>query len=124
MFKEFKAFVARGNVLDLAVGVIIGAAFTAIVNSLVENLINPLLGMFVGSIDFSNLVLTVGQAHFRYGAFINAIINFIIIAFVVFLLVKAINKVLPAPKKEEEAEPTAEEKYLQEIVTLLKKEEH
>ncbi|QMU07550.1 large-conductance mechanosensitive channel protein MscL [Levilactobacillus suantsaii] len=124
MFKEFKAFVARGNVLDLAVGVIIGAAFTAIVNSLVENLINPLLGMFVGSIDFSNLVLTVGQAHFRYGAFINAIINFIIIAFVVFLLVKTINKVLPAPKKEEEAEPTAEEKYLQEIVTLLKKEEH
>lgn len=124
MFKEFKAFVARGNVLDLAVGVIIGAAFTAIVNSLVENLINPLLGMFVGSIDFSNLVLTVGQAHFRYGAFINAIINFIIIAFVVFLLVKAINKVLPAPKKEEEEEPTAEEKYLQEIVTLLKKEEH
>ncbi|HIW71785.1 MAG TPA: large-conductance mechanosensitive channel protein MscL [Candidatus Levilactobacillus faecigallinarum] len=125
MLKEFKEFIARGNVMDLAVGVIVGAAFTAIVNSLVKNLINPLLGIFVGSIDFSNLVLTVGDAHFRYGAFINSIINFLIIAFVVFLLIKFLNKLVPA-KEEEEAdpEPSAEERYLKEIVTLLKDEKH
>ncbi|MDT6980490.1 large-conductance mechanosensitive channel protein MscL [Levilactobacillus zymae] len=124
MLKEFKEFIARGNVMDLAVGVIVGAAFTAIVNSLVKNLINPLLGIFVGSIDFSNLVFTVGDAHFRYGAFINSIINFLIIAFVVFLLVKFLNRLLPAPKDDAAAEPSAEEKYLKEIVDLLKKETH
>ncbi|GEO68451.1 large-conductance mechanosensitive channel protein MscL [Levilactobacillus acidifarinae] len=124
MLKEFKEFIARGNVMDLAVGVIVGAAFTAIVNSLVKNLINPLLGIFVGSIDFSNLVLTVGDAHFRYGAFINSVINFLIIAFVVFLLVKFLNRLLPAPKDETVEEPSAEEKYLQEIVDLLKKDNH
>ncbi|CAJ1227605.1 large-conductance mechanosensitive channel protein MscL [Levilactobacillus zymae] len=125
MLKEFKEFIARGNVMDLAVGVIVGAAFTAIVNSLVKNLINPLLGIFVGSIDFSNLVFTVGDAHFRYGAFINSVINFLIIAFVVFLLVKFLNHLLPAPKDDEAAdEPSAEEKYLKEIVDLLKKDEH
>lgn len=125
MIKEFKEFIARGNVMDLAVGVIVGAAFTAIVNSLVTNLINPLLGIFVGSIDFSNLVLTVGSAHFRYGAFINSVINFLIIAFVVFLLVKAINKVLvkPTDDEPEEVVPSQEEKYLKEIVDLLKKQE-
>ncbi|AYM03175.1 large-conductance mechanosensitive channel protein MscL [Levilactobacillus yiduensis] len=124
MLKEFKDFIARGNVMDLAVGVIVGAAFTAIVNSLVTNLINPLLGIFVGSIDFSNLVLTVGSAHFRYGAFINSVINFLIIAFVVFLLIKLLNKVLAKPaEKPSDPVPSAEEKYLQEIVELLKKQE-
>jgi len=124
LIKEFKEFIARGNVMDLAVGVIVGAAFTAIVNSLVENLINPLLGIFIGSIDFSDLVLTVGKAHFRYGAFINSIINFLIIAFVVFLLIKLLNKLLPKPTEEPaEPEPTGEEKYLKEIVELLKKDE-
>lgn len=121
MLKEFKAFIARGNVMDLAVGVIVGAAFTAIVNSLVKNLINPLLGIFVGSIDFSNLVFTVGDAHFRYGAFINSVINFLIIAFVVFLIVKFLNRLMPAPQEPEDDEPSTEEKYLKEIVTLLKK---
>ncbi len=108
--------------MDLAVGVIVGAAFTAIVNSLVNNLINPLIGLFVGSIDFSNLVLTVGSAHFKYGAFINSVINFLIIAFVVFLLIKLINKVVAKPAEEapEVPEPSAEERYLKEIVTLLK----
>ncbi|WP_125579888.1 large-conductance mechanosensitive channel protein MscL [Levilactobacillus cerevisiae] len=121
MLKEFKDFIARGNVMDLAVGVIVGAAFTAIVNSLVTNLINPLLGIFVGSIDFSNLVLTVGSAHFRYGAFINSVINFLIIAFVVFLLIKLLNKVLAKPAEQpSEPVPTQEETYLKEIVELLK----
>jgi len=121
VLKEFKDFIARGNVMDLAGGVIVGAAFTAIVNSLVTNLINPLLGIFVGSIDFSNLVLTVGSAHFRYGAFINSVINFLIIAFVVFLLIKLLNKVLAKPaEKPSEPVPTQEEKYFQEIVELLK----
>lgn len=123
MLKEFKEFIARGNVMDLAVGVIVGAAFTAIVKSLVNNLISPLIGLFVGSIDFSNLVFTVGDAHFKYGAFINSIINFLIIAFVVFILVKGLNKVAPTKADEEpaEPEPTNEEKYLKEIVTLLKR---
>lgn len=85
MLKEFKEFIARGNVMDLAVGVIIGAAFTAIVKSLVSDLINPLIGIFLGKIDLSNLVFSIGSAHFRYGSFLNEVINFLIIAFVVFL---------------------------------------
>ena len=93
MLKEFKKFIARGNVIDLAVGVIIGAAFTAIVQSLVTNLINPLIGLFVGRINLSNLVLQVGDAKFKYGSFLNSVINFLIIAFVVFLIVKAVNKI-------------------------------
>ncbi|WP_338434145.1 large-conductance mechanosensitive channel protein MscL [Ligilactobacillus saerimneri] len=124
MLKEFKEFISRGNVLDLAVGVIIGSAFTAIVTSLVENLINPLIGIFLGKIDLSNLVFSIGDAHFKFGAFLNSIINFLIIAFVVFLIVKAVNKALP--KKEEapaDPEPSAEEKYLEEIVALLKKQD-
>ncbi len=92
MLKEFKDFIARGNVIDMAVGIIVGAAFTSIVNSLVTNLINPLVGLFVGKIDLSNLVFTVGDAQFKYGAFLNAVINFLIIAFVVFMLVKGINR--------------------------------
>lgn len=109
--------------MDLAVGVIIGAAFTAIVKSLVDNIINPLIGIFLGQIDFSNLVFKVGNATFKYGLFINSIINFIIIAFVVFLLVKAINKIMPAKDKfsKESPTPTKEEKYLSEIVEILKK---
>lgn len=120
MIKEFKQFIARGNVIDLAVGVIIGAAFTAIVNSLVKNLINPLLGLIIGRIDLSNLVFKVGGATFKYGSFINSIINFIIIAFVVFLIVKAVNKMGKANKKA--AKPT-EADYLKEIRDLLKEKE-
>lgn len=123
MIKEFKEFIARGNVMDLAVGVIIGGAFTAIVNSLVTNLINPLLGLFIGKIDLSNLVLKVAGANFKYGEFINAVINFFIIAFIVFLLIKAVNKVI---KTEEEAPapkgPSAED-YLKEIRDILKAQE-
>ncbi|MTV83034.1 large-conductance mechanosensitive channel protein MscL [Secundilactobacillus folii] len=121
MLKEFKAFIARGNVIDLAVGVIIGAAFTAIVKSLTTDLINPLIGLFIGKIDLSGLVFTVGSAHFKYGLFINAIINFVIVAFVVFLLVKAINRIVPKKEAEEtKPVPTPTETYLAEIRDLLK----
>lgn len=118
MIKEFKEFISRGNVMDLAVGVIMGAAFTAIVQSLVSNLINPLIGLFLGKIDLSNLVFKVGDATFKYGTFIESIINFLIIAFVVFLLVKVMNKIIKS-RGEEEVEP--EEDKQEEMVMYLKK---
>ena len=119
MLKEFKDFIARGNVIDMAVGIIVGAAFTSIVNSLVNNLINPLVGLFIGKIDLSNLAVTIGDAQFKYGAFLNAVINFLIIFFVVFMLVKGINKFR---KKEQAApaKPSPEAQYLKEITELLK----
>lgn len=114
MLKEFEDFIAKGNVMDMAVGIIIGAAFTAIVGSLVADLINPIISLFMGGIDFAGLYVLLGEgeftnigaaeeagaAVFAYGRFIMAIINFLIIAFVVFMLVRAVNK---AKKKEEEA---------------------
>lgn len=129
MLKEFRDFIMRGNVMDLAVGVIIGSAFTAIVNSLVTNLINPLIGIFLGKIDLSNLVFKVGEATFKYGEFLNSVINFLIIAFVVFLMMKAINTAMAKAaalvveqeaEDEKEAEPTSED-YLKQIVELLEK---
>lgn len=102
--------------MDLAVGVIIGSAFTAIVNSLVKNLINPLIGLFIGKIDLSNLKLTIGEATFRYGSFLNAVINFLIIALVVFILMKLVNKF--TIKKEAPA-PSNEEIYLRQIRDAL-----
>ncbi|WP_294604350.1 large-conductance mechanosensitive channel protein MscL [Lactobacillus rizhaonensis] len=119
MLREFKEFIQRGNVIDLAVGVIIGGAFTNIVNSLVNNLINPLLGLFIGRIDLSNLVFKAGGATFKYGEFINTVINFLIIAFIVFLLVKAVNKVIRHNDQQQPAGPSAED-YLKEIRDLLK----
>ncbi len=118
-FNEFKEFAMRGNVVDMAVGVIIGAAFKAIVDSLVNDLISPLLGCFLNT-DFSELAITIAPAQlaedgtvlteavmFRWGAFITAIINFVIMAFVIFLLVKALNKLASLGKKEKEpAAPT------------------
>ena len=102
MINEFKDFIAKGNVMDMAVGIIIGAAFTAIVGSLVEDLVNPIISLFMGGIDFSSLGVKLGEgedaAVFAYGKFIMAVINFLIIAFVVFMLVKAVNK----SKKEED----------------------
>ncbi|WP_268912897.1 large-conductance mechanosensitive channel protein MscL [Lentilactobacillus sp. SPB1-3] len=121
MLKEFKDFISRGNVVDLAVGVIIGGAFTAIVTSLTDNLINPLIGVFLGKLDLSNLSVTVGQATFKYGAFINSVINFIIIAFVVFLLIKLINR-FSKPKPESDDAPDQQTILLSEIRDLLKKE--
>lgn len=89
--EEFKAFALRGNVMDMAIGVIIGGAFTSIVTSLTENLINPILGLFGGT-DLSGFVLNLGGVELRYGAFITSIINFLIMAFVLFCLLKAVNK--------------------------------
>ncbi len=121
MLNEFKAFIARGNVLDLAVGVVIGAAFTAIVTSLVDDIINPLIGLIVGGVDFSGLSFGIGEAQFMYGNFITAIIKFLIVAWVVFLIVKAVNRLMP--KKEEApaapAGPTDNE-LLKEILATLK----
>lgn len=122
MLKEFREFIARGNVLDLAVGIIIGAAFTAVVNSLVNDLINPIIGLLIGGTDFSNLFFAfstesfptvaaaeaAGVAVFRYGSFITAVVNFLIIAWAVFLLVKAVNKarsLAHAAKTEEPKQP-------------------
>lgn len=106
IIKEFKEFISRGNVMDMAVGVIIGGAFTAIVNSLVNDLLNPLLGLLTGGVDFSSLSITIGRgedpAVFAYGAFISAVINFLLIALVLFLVIKAMNKI-HIRKKEEAA---------------------
>ena len=121
MFKEFKEFIAKGNVMDMAVGIILGAAFTAIVGSLVDDIITPIIGLFMGGVDFSGLSAGVGDALITYGNFIMAIINFLIIAWVVFMLVKMVNNL----KKEEEdveeapAGPTQEE-LLAEIREALK----
>ena len=92
MFKEFKEFIMRGNVMDLAVAVIIGGAFMAIVNSLVNDIIMPIIGVILGGVDFTTLAITVGDAAITYGNFIQAIINFLIIALVLFLRIRAINK--------------------------------
>ena len=106
-FDEFKAFISRGNVIDMAVGIIIGAAFTAIVSSLVEDIINPIIGVF-GGMNFDRYKITLmGEATLNYGEFLTAVMNFVIMAFVVFLLVSMINKTgEKLKKKEEEAAPT------------------
>jgi large conductance mechanosensitive channel len=122
MIKEFKEFIMRGNVMDLAVAVIIGGAFMAIVNSLVNDIIMPIIGVILGGVDFTTLAITVGEAAITYGNFIQAIINFLIIALVLFLLIRAINKM--SRKKPEVAAPppgpTVEEKLLMEIRDLLR----
>ncbi len=102
---EFKAFISRGNVVDLAVGVIIGGAFTAIVNSLVNDLVTPLLGLITGGTDFTSLTFGFRGAQFAYGSFISAIINFLLIALVLFCIIKVINT-LHREKEEEPAAPT------------------
>lgn len=105
-FVEFKTFIMRGNVLDLAVGVIIGAAFQAIVTSLTSDIISPILGLF-GGMNFDQYALIIGDVSIGYGKFLTAVINFIIMAFVIFLIVKLVNKIMAIGKKpEEQAEPT------------------
>ncbi|MEE9428976.1 MAG: large conductance mechanosensitive channel protein MscL [Paracoccaceae bacterium] len=126
MINEFKDFIAKGNVMDMAVGIIIGAAFTAIVGSLVADLVNPLISLFMGGIDFSGLGIQLSDgedgAVFAYGKFIMALINFIIIAFVVFMLVKAVNKA-KGPEEEAPAEDPgpSDNDLLKEIAAALKK---
>ena len=123
---EFKEFIARGNVMDMAVGVIIGGAFSAITTSLINDIIMPLLGILTGSISFAELSVTIGGAVVTYGNFVQAVLNFLVMAFVVFCLVKAMNsfhkKAEEAPAAPEpEPEPSNEEKLLAEIRDLLKK---
>ena len=122
-FAEFKTFIARGNVMDMAVGVIIGGAFSNITNSLINDIVMPLLGIFTDSVSFAELAVDIGPATITYGNFIQAVLNFLIMAFVVFCLVKTMNSF---HKKKEAAPPppppgpSAEEKLLTEIRDLLK----
>jgi large conductance mechanosensitive channel len=97
MLKEFKAFILRGNVMDLAVAVIIGSAFGKIISSLVADIIMPLIGLILGGVDFSALALTVGNAKVTYGNFISSVIDFLIIALVIFLMIKALDKLMKKP---------------------------
>jgi large conductance mechanosensitive channel len=139
MLNEFKDFIARGNVMDMAVGIIIGAAFTAIVTSLVGDLINPIIALFTGGIDFSGWFYSLdgneyaslavaqeaGAPVFAIGNFIMAVINFLIVAFVVFMLVKSVNRIKDAAAKKEEPAPEApkgptQEELLMEIRDALK----
>ena len=137
MIKEFRDFIAKGNVMDMAVGIIIGAAFTAIVASMVDDLLQPVLGLATGGTDFSNWFLALngedyptlraardsGAPVFAYGSFVTAVINFLIIAFVVFLLVKGVNRIKDAALRKQVAESSAAgpstEALLAEIRDLL-----
>ena len=140
MFQEFKTFIARGNVVELAVGIIIGAAFTAIVNSVVVDLINPIIGLLTGGVDFTDKYFVLsgnvpdgaslevaresGAAIFAYGSFVMAVINFLIIAWVVFLIVRMVNRVQaqvarPEPAAEEAPAGPSQEELLAQIRDLL-----
>lgn len=125
--EEFKAFAMKGNVIDLAVAVVIGAAFGKIVSSLVTNIITPLIGLLMGGVSFEGLAYTVGEAEITYGVFLQSIIDFLIVAFVIFMVVKAINhaqkafKEEEAPKEEKPAEPPEDIKLLREIRDSLRR---
>ena len=120
MVSEFKEFAMKGSLMDMAVGIIIGAAIGKMVGSLVDNILMPLIGLAMGGVDFSTLAVTVGDASIGYGAFIQALIDFLIIAFVIFMLLKMINNM--KKKAEEEPEAPAEDVVLlSEIRDLLKK---
>ena len=136
MLKEFKEFISRGNVVDMAVGVVVGGAFTAIVTSLVNDIIMPVIGLIMGGINFSNLKFVIrpaegdlAEAAITYGNFIQAVVNFLLVAFVIFMVVRAINKmrekaskkVEEAPAPEEPAAPAEDIVLLTEIRDLLKK---
>ena len=134
MFNEFKSFIAKGNVMDMAVGIIIGAAFTAIVNSMVGDILMPVIGVFSSGMDFSNLFVALdgnsyatlaaaeeaGATVVKYGVFLNAVINFLIVAFVIFMLIKQVNR-LKEKEAAAPATPPADVKLLTEIRDLLKK---
>jgi large conductance mechanosensitive channel len=122
--EEFKAFAMKGNVVDLAVAVVIGAAFGKIVSSLVANIITPLIGLLMGGVDFSGLAYTLGDATITYGVFVQSIIDFLIVALVIFIVVKGINSLQKkdeAPKEEKPVEPSDEVKLLREIRDNLKR---
>lgn len=121
--KEFKEFISRGSVIDLAVAVVIGGAFTKIVNSLVDDIIMPIIGVIIGGINFENLMITVGTAEIKYGMFIQAIVNFLLIALVIFSIIKSINqfKKKEEEKPEEPVAPSEDIVLLTEIRDLLRK---
>ena len=125
-FKDFKDFIAKGDVMSMAVGIIVGSDFTAIVNALVENIITPILGVILGGLNFSELAITVGNAHIQYGAFIQAVINFLIVAFVLFCAMRGLNRLkniaLKEKKEEDEKteQPSKEVQLLTEINETLK----
>ena len=127
MIKEFKEFISRGNVIDLAVGVIIGGAFGKIVSSLVNDVLMPLIGICLGGLDFKGLSLSIGNASISYGVFIQNIVDFLIIAFCIFIFIKLINKITKREEKKEkevvkeEAQKSEEVILLEEIRDLLKK---
>ncbi|EMI9090144.1 large conductance mechanosensitive channel protein MscL [Bacillus cereus] len=125
MWNEFKKFAFKGNVIDLAVGVVIGAAFGKIVSSLVKDIITPLLGMVLGGVDFTDLKITFGKSSIMYGKFIQTIFDFLIIAAAIFMFVKVFNKLTSKREEEKEEklpEPTKEEELLGEIRDLLKQQ--
>jgi len=135
MFEEFKQFIKRGNVMDLAIGVIIGAAFGRIVASLTDDILMPIISLFTGKIDFSNLFVALdgktyatladakkaGAAILAYGNFINSIVNFLIVAFAIFIMVKQLNRILPPPPPPPPAGPSPTENLLGEIRDILAK---
>lgn len=139
MMQEFKDFAVKGNVVDMGVGIVIGAAFTSIVQSFVKDIVNPIIGVITGGVDFSNLFVNLGDAEFdslaaaqeagaptiNYGLFINAIIAFLIVAWILFMVIRSVNKMKAeeeaAPAPEPDPEPSAEEKLLTEIRDLLAK---
>jgi large conductance mechanosensitive channel len=136
MLQEFKKFAMRGNVMDMAVGIIIGAAFGKIITSLVNDMLMPPIGLLMGKVDFSNLFVTLGEGTFasvaaaeeagapiiKYGMFINTVLDFVIVAFAIFLAIRALNKLKKAEEEKPAAppEPSAEEKLLAEIRDVLK----
>lgn len=125
MIKEFREFAVKGNMLDLAVGVIIGAAFGKIVTSLVNDMIMPLIGLLMGGIDFNHLQIKVGSAVVKYGTFIQTIVDFLIVAFSIFMFIKLISRLKKKEEKQEEATEltlSKEEVLLTEIRDLLKTE--
>ena len=122
MIKEFKKFIARGNVVDLAVGVVVGSAFSKIVSSLVDNIIMPLVGILIGGIDFTKLSLTIFGVEIQFGIFLQNVVDFLIIAFCIFMVVKLFNKITKREEKKEEVKPAKPnpEVLLEEIRDLLK----
>ena len=123
MLKEFQEFINRGNVMDLAVAVIIGGAFGSIVSSLVDDIIMPIIGLILGGVDFSGLSFGIGDAQIGYGNFIQAVVNFLIIAWVIFMMVRTINQMqarLSGPEEEEAPAGPSSEELLTEIRDLLK----
>ena len=127
MIKEFKKFISRGNVFDLAVGVVIGNAFSKIVTSLVDNIIMPIVGIIIGGIDFTKLSLTIFDVKIEFGIFIQNIVDFLIIAFCIFIAIKVIIKLTKKEEpKEEVKEPVKsdEVKLLEEIRDLMKKKKN